>query len=84
MRTGECNQCGDCCLPPSEERLAAYRKAGVIPDKQHIYGCADSVSVDGKITCTDYDNRPKMCRDFPLSPLDIVALPNCSYKFVGS
>ena len=80
-RTGECKRCGECCEAPTKERVDVYKRAGYGCKVQHLSGCPWEKRVDGKITCTDYDNRPKMCRDFPLSPLDIAALPNCGFKF---
>lgn len=32
--------------------------------------------------CGVHDNKPKTCRDLPLTPLDIEALDKCSYTFV--
>ena len=75
MRTGECKMCGKCCEIPTKERLEAY--GDVKPETQFLDGCPHLK--DGR--CDDYDNRPRMCRDFPRSLLDITALPECGYKF---
>jgi len=81
IRVGYCNKCGRCCEAPSKERVEAYHKAGFECEVQHLSGCPYEMVVEGKITCTDYDNRPRMCRDFPQSPLDIIMIPECSYRF---
>ena len=82
IREGECNQCGECCLPPTKERLQSYADAGFEVEVQYEDGCPSEVRGEGgKITCTDYEHRNQMCRDFPQFPVDIVALPNCSFSF---
>lgn len=81
IRIGECNRCGECCEAPTKERIEAYHRAGFTCRVQHESGCPFEEYREGKIFCTNYEDRPKMCRDFPTSPVDIETLPNCSYRF---
>lgn len=82
VRSGECTKCGKCCESPTPERIEAYRKVGYECKTQHLSGCpSEARTEDGRIYCTDYYNRPEMCRDFPLSPVDIETIPECSYYF---
>ena len=32
--------------------------------------------------CEDYSKRPVECVKFPVMPIDIIALPRCSYYFL--
>lgn len=80
VRIGKCNKCGDCCREETlEERIRVYEAFGV-PHKLVNQNCKLFDPATG--LCMDYDNRPKDCRDFPMQPLDIIALPKCSYYFV--
>ena len=82
IRLGWCNQCGKCCEFPAPERIEAYRKEGYECKTQHLSGCPSGARTkDGRIYCTDYDNRPLMCRNFPQHPIDIKTLPECGYSF---
>lgn len=74
--------CGDCCEPPTKERLQTYRDAGIEVTVQYEDGCPFAIrGEDGRLSCTDYENRNEICRNFPTHPVDILALPNCSFSF---
>jgi len=80
IRLGNCNKCGDCCrveLLPS--RIKMYEKVG-LPYKLINQNCDKFDPETG--LCKDYNNRPKSCRDFPTMPVDLLALPRCSYSFL--
>ena len=82
IREGECNQCGKCCETPTPERLKAYADAGREVTTQYVDGCPfEARTADGRIYCTDYKHRNQMCKDFPSSPVDIITLPNCGFRF---
>ena len=76
-RTGECNQCGKCCEPPTLERIEAYHMVGYECDTQFEDGCPHFVGNK----CNDYEGRNQMCRDFPIHPVDIETIPECGYLF---
>jgi hypothetical protein len=78
-RVGKCNQCGDCCREETlPARIRAYKAAGInftIVNQD----CDKFDLATGR--CLDYDNRPESCKQFPILPADIVALPRCSFRF---
>lgn len=90
IRVGECNQCGDCCDPATlKKRLKNYLDAGmsfeVIGGMELRHGgvCPHfKRDSRGKGWCSIYPTRPQMCRIFPKSPLDILVLPRCGYRFI--
>jgi Fe-S-cluster containining protein len=58
--------------------VVAYRRADGIP----VWRCTHLRWYDGKASCGIYQNRPQICRDFPLT--NEGELPQgCSYKFVN-
>lgn len=80
FRLGKCTKCGDCCRDETlEARIQAYKKAGV-PYKIINNDCMSFDPNTG--LCRNYENRPLSCKQFPLLPVDIVALPRCGYSFV--
>ncbi len=82
IREGECLKCGLCCEHPTPERLQVYADAGYEVRIQYEDGCPfEARGEDGRITCTDYEHRNQMCRDFPRFPVDIITLPNCGFRF---
>jgi len=34
--------------------------------------------------CTIYDIRPKVCRDFPRAPADLLDKPDCGFRFLDA
>lgn len=80
IRMGECNRCGDCCRPDLlQARIKAYEEAGM-PYKLVNKNCEKFDPETG--LCNNYENRPEMCKIFPLHQTDIVALPRCGYYFI--
>ena len=57
--------------------VVAYHR----PDGVPVWRCRELRWYDGKASCGIYDQRPKICRAFPLNNLG--ELPDkCSYRFV--
>ena len=57
--------------------VVAYQRADGVP----VWRCRNLRWYDGKASCGIYEQRPKICRDFPLNNLG--ELPDrCSYHFV--
>ncbi len=83
IRHGYCNSCGDCCNPDFRAaRRAFYEASGIGYKLTHgEAGCPDFDSERGK--CRDYSKRPMECVRFPRIPIDIMALPQCSYYFLS-
>ena len=81
-RIGSCNMCGDCCrIELREARLEAYRLSGVAVRLTHgVEGCPDFDPESGR--CKNYAERPYECRNFPVYPEDLIALPRCGYSFI--
>lgn len=80
IREGECCGCGDCCRPETiPARTAAYNEARIPFEVVNNGDCKDFDPETGK--CRIYENRPQVCRDFPTHPIDIAALPRCTYTF---
>lgn len=82
IRHGYCNNCGDCCRPEFRAaRIAYYNASGIGYRLVHgEAGCPDFDSETGR--CKDYARRPRECMRFPRIPIDIIALPQCSYYFL--
>jgi Fe-S-cluster containining protein len=81
VREGECCGCGDCCRPETiPARTKAYIEAEIPFMVVNQGNCPDFDPETGK--CLIYEDRPQECRDFPTSPVDIAALPRCTYRFV--
>jgi Fe-S-cluster containining protein len=66
FRIGECYNCGDCCL---------------LFDSGSYKRCVHYDELAEK-HCTIYATRPRWCREFPRSPMDIVGKPHCGFRFV--
>ena len=68
FRVGTCQNCGDCCILWVKDHYERCRWYDLKTEKH----------------CTMYGARPKVCRDFPRSPMDIVNKPLCGYYFVDA
>lgn len=83
IRTGYCTRCGDCCDPKfAEAREKAYVDAGIDFEKINRddgEGCS-SFNAETRL-CENYENRPSGCRVFPLHPVEVEALPRCTFSF---
>ncbi len=81
VREGACCGCGDCCRPETlPVRVRAYVEANMFFKVVNNGDCRHFNPETGE--CLIYEKRPQECRDFPTEPIDIVALPRCSYSFV--
>lgn len=82
IRYGYCNNCGDCCRPEFRAARIAFYHASGIGYKliRGEAGCPDFNPETGK--CRDYAHRPRECVRFPRLPIDVIALPHCSYYFL--
>lgn len=84
-REGECCRCGQCeDMSTLPIRLRIYELFGVdclfrTEVCPHFY-----FDEHGRATCKIYDSpeRDWMCKAFPASPVDIIALPRCGYHFI--
>lgn len=62
-RLGECKRCGRCCFYDPVDGSA----------------CKHLRVVRGVITCSIYEARPQMCRDYPVDKSDL--LEGCGFYF---
>ena len=67
IRVGTCNNCGVCCQLYNKE-------TGRYEYCQHYDPHREK-------HCTIWHKRPKMCREWPRGPMDILNKPECSYQF---
>ena len=82
IRLGQCNKCGRCCDPATwPKRAAIYRALGIPFMLNPQFPCPYFMDFGSKGFCAIYEQRPQMCRDFPLQPADILGLPECGYRF---
>ena len=83
IRRGFCWTCGDCCDPKlSEAREKAYFDAGVVFQKINRDDGERCLGFNEKTRlCKTYKDRPLSCRMFPLKPVDVAALPRCTFTF---
>jgi Fe-S-cluster containining protein len=85
-RLGSCSRfCSRCCSvsrwrthPLWEERLKPFfAELG----ENESGDCAKLEWKNGQATCSIYDDRPDVCRNFPNHPLSIALIKECSYHF---
>jgi len=67
MRVGECNNCGICC------NLYDFNLG--------IYRLCEKFDGTKEKHCMIWNKRPKMCKEYPRGPMDIINKPECSYEF---
>ena len=48
-------------------------------EQTHFYHCPKLKGEEGCYACSDYENRPEVCRDFPNNPL-VILPPKCSFN----
>lgn len=85
QRTGECTQCGQCCLggDPSIQNPVftdAERAAATIGGH-----CPLLRLTDAEYNCAGHGQHPFYlggCNTFPVRPADIADIPECGYRFV--
>lgn len=89
-RQGECRRwCGGACCsihgyqgtPEYEQIKAEFEKPPFFGLNEHGE-CKKLKYIHGIPTCSVYDDRPEICRTFPVHPRDITAMPECGYSFV--
>lgn len=69
----ECNGCGKCCDPPrvpplapgAIDRIDPADRAWMLSLEQTPFGLRCPRYDQATRRCTDYDNRPPVCRDYP-------------------
>ncbi len=94
---GECNKCGNCCR---EIRAEGLRNEKELKFMQLIFPHYKRFFITGKDEnnniilsckylnnngeCSVYDNRPKLCRDYPKKSISLnLAMPDgCGYKVI--
>ena len=77
-RIGKCNNCGECCrtiVVRINLKKAIYQIKRIKGEDCKSYNVV-------KKKCSNYLERPLLCRMFPLRPSDLKFTPHCSYKFV--
>lgn len=60
-----------------DDYIALLKERGML-EQTHFYHClkCETATVS---SCSDYQNRPRVCRDFPNNPL-VLLPPKCSYN----
>lgn len=90
IRQGECRRwCGtQCCslagytgTPEYEQIKAEFNKPPFFGLNEHGE-CKKLVYKHGMPTCSVYEDRPDICKTFPLHPRDIAGLPSCGFSFI--
>jgi len=87
VRTGQCTQCGECEKAELNQiKLRCYQLFGLEGKIIHPDPCPYLRWEENKAVCTIYNSadRPWQCREFPTSPIDLIALPGCGYSFLDS
>lgn len=47
------------------------------------YTCTYLIKIDGQYTCTNYENRPNICKNFPYGE-SVLSIPECSwFVYIG-
>lgn len=93
IRRGHCKRCGQCC-DKSLSQPQFWEKAertddpdvrifeGVKGEKIRVHRLCNSLLFEnGLAKCAKYQDRPKVCRNFPVNPCDLVIIPDCGYWF---
>ena len=86
VRQGSCNRfCGVCCSVTRWKQHPLWgEKIKPLFDElgENDRGdCAKLVWKNGMATCSIYETRPQVCRDFPNHPLSIEIIPECAFTF---
>ncbi len=87
-REGFCNRCGSCCTlqahfgQPDFEMIRQEFYNPPFEGLKENGECALLTWVDNMPTCSIYDSRPQVCRDFPEHQGMLLHLSDCSYQFV--
>lgn len=92
FKVGQCDRCGSCCCyTPLFNSLTDVEKAFFrMHDKKaeevlsgQIDGhCKNLILVDGTSICKIYEDRPRFCQLYPMSPEDIIE--ECCIGFITS
>ena len=77
-RVGSCTNCGDCCKTLDVEVDFLKKTYKVLRSNDKYCPKWDNKNC----LCKTYLGRPLLCRLFPMKPEDLIATPNCTYKFV--
>lgn len=90
-RVGECTRCGACCnlkdLINNDPEIMLYVDAGILKqvNEELVDGktgrCKHLKYINGKAHCEIYETRPEVCKRFLETPRDLLAVPQCGYKF---
>lgn len=89
-RQGSCRRwCGGrCCSIHGYQGTPEYEQIKAEFEKPPFFGlnahgeCKKLVYQHGMPTCSVYEDRPEICKTFPVHPRDIAAMPECGFSFV--
>ena len=80
VRIGHCNKCGDCCRNTLVLEVNTKRYWYRIIGKEDKH-CTHFDESTNKCKCHDND-KPILCKLWPMKPSDLKWFPNCGYKFI--
>lgn len=89
-RVGTCTRCGACCDLGElleDPEILLYMDASFLKlvNQDLVDGktgrCRHLKFIDGKAHCEIYETRPYFCRKFPVTPRDLLSVPECGYRF---
>jgi Fe-S-cluster containining protein len=87
-KTGFCNRfCGRCCNLAHWQQHPLYETVKNILEAPPFIGmnergdCNHLQWRNGQAVCGIYETRPEICRDFPVHPLSIDTIPECTVTF---
>lgn len=86
IRKGQCLHCGRC----SQAKTLMGSDKEDIKNAKFLFGidldemkCPHLGFIDGKAHCTNYENRPEFCREYPGEPGDLID-EKCGFKFYSN
>lgn len=90
IRKGDCRRfCGtQCCSIHGYEGTPEFEQIKAEFEKPPFFGlnekgeCKKLVYRHGMPSCSVYDDRPDICKTFPLHPRDIAGIPECGFTFI--
>lgn len=88
VRVGECNRfCGRCCNLAYWQQHPLYETVRHVLEAPPFLGmkengdCPNLAWEHGMARCAIYATRPEICRVFPLHPVSIETIPQCTFQF---
>lgn len=88
QRTGSCSRfCGRCCSLSHWRAHPLYDTVKDILESAPFTGMKENGDCNhlewknGMAVCSIYDTRPDICREFPVHPISIESIPECTIGF---